>query len=405
MKKTNFLIVCLLILSVSVFALDPYIGDNTNFEDGTTNWSAFGNVSITSSGTSQEGSKSIKITKSNTSPGGITIALDKKLGAGGSNLIVEAFVRIKTGPSNAEFSIGLEHTVLKTISGGVQIPVVYQFPGMGTRTVYKNKWTKVIIRCNTARWKTISADLQLFLDGTDATYYIDNVKISMSGVNAPFPQQVDYNGCIKPNNVNQDSLDKSVGDYFDQWKEDYLHVGTTPYTYYLKMFATGTGGTTIIYKSTSEAVGYGMMIFALMAGYDYDAQKIFDGIYRMSRIFPSPVENNCNLMSYAVPNDEDPGKAEGSAADGDLDIAYALILAHKQWGSVDNGSEYHYLNEAKAIINTNGILEWCISPVTKRIQLGDFVLEHSADATWQTWDATDILYQIFGLAPGSFKSI
>ena len=47
-------------------------------------------------------------------------------------------------------------------------------------------------------------------------------------------------------------------------------------------------------------------------------------------------------------------KAQGhfdSATDGDLDIAYSLLLAHKQWGS--NGT-VNYLKEAQDMI-TKGI--------------------------------------------------
>jgi endo-1,4-beta-D-glucanase Y len=134
-----------------------------------------------------------------------------------------------------------------------------------------------------------------------------------------------------------------------------------------------------------------------MAGHDANAQTIFDGLFKTARAFRSSI--NSNLMGWVV---ADATGAQGhfdSATDGDIDIAYSLILAHYQWGS--NGS-INYLNEAKKMI-TNGIK---VANVTSnnRLNLGDWdgksalntrpsdwMLSHlrafyqeTGDATWLT---------------------
>jgi endo-1,4-beta-D-glucanase Y len=101
-----------------------------------------------------------------------------------------------------------------------------------------------------------------------------------------------------------------------------------------------------------------MVITALMAGYDPKAQDIFNGLYKVFRTFPST--NTADLMDWQILNKcpagatcHEPvpgcfsidGADSGSATDGDMDIAFALLLADKQWGS--NGA---YLAEARKVI-------------------------------------------------------
>jgi endo-1,4-beta-D-glucanase Y len=129
--------------------------------------------------------------------------------------------------------------------------------------------------------------------------------------------------------------------------------------------------------TVSEGQGYGMVIVALMAGFDPDAQTKFDGLWLFSREFPSSI--GINLMSWcvkAISPDfagenrlfEIPQGEDNSAFDGDADIAYALLLAHKQWGS--NG-KINYLKEAKKILND--ILKYTIGNKSHLPKLGDWV--------------------------------
>ncbi|MGG1148220.1 glycosyl hydrolase family 8 [Bacillus wiedmannii] len=195
----------------------------------------------------------------------------------------------------------------------------------------------------------------------------------------PFPQQVNYAGVIKPNHVTQESLNASVRSYYDNWKKKYLKndLSSLPGGYYVKGEITGdVDGFKPL--GTSEGQGYGMIITVLMAGYDSNAQKIYDGLFKTARTFKS--SQNPNLMGWVV---ADSKKAQGhfdSATDGDLDIAYSLLLAHKQWGS--NGT-VNYLKEAQDMI-TKGIKA---SNVTNnnRLNLGDWDSKNSLDTRPSDW--------------------
>ncbi|MED2935142.1 glycosyl hydrolase family 8 [Bacillus wiedmannii] len=195
----------------------------------------------------------------------------------------------------------------------------------------------------------------------------------------PFPQQVNYAGVIKPNHVTQESLNASVRSYYDNWKKKYLKndLSSLPGGYYVKGEITGDADG---FKplGTSEGQGYGMIITVLMAGYDSNAQKIYDSLFKTARTFKS--SQNPNLMGWVV---ADSKKAQGhfdSATDGDLDIAYSLLLAHKQWGS--NGT-VNYLKEAQDMI-TKGIKA---SNVTNnnRLNLGDWDSKNSLDTRPSDW--------------------
>src|SRR5215813_9795986 len=164
--------------------------------------------------------------------------------------------------------------------------------------------------------------------------------------NRPFPQNLTYPGCIKPNNVTQTDMNNSVKSHYDHWKKSYVRQsnGVTPGGgYYVFMKGTGGSGDEI---TTSEAHGYGMIIFALMAGYDDQAKQYFDGMFNMFDKHRS--KNNPNNMSWVIDSSELASKDQGSATDGDMDIAYAFMLAHFQWGSKGN---INYLTQAQRIIS------------------------------------------------------
>jgi len=199
-------------------------------------------------------------------------------------------------------------------------------------------------------------------------------------VNRPFPQSLAYPGCIKPDNVTQTDMNDSVKSYYGYWKKTYVRQsnGVTPGGgYYVFMKGTGGSGDEI---TTSEAHGYGMIVFALMAGYDSQAKRYFDGMFNMFDKHRS--KNNPNNMSWAIDKSELPSKDQDSATDGDMDIAYALLLAHHQWGS--NGS-IDYLAHARKII-TDGVKGAAMGRESKRTLLGDSCTDQYATraSDWMT---------------------
>ncbi len=181
----------------------------------------------------------------------------------------------------------------------------------------------------------------------------------------PFPQAGVWSQGIKPSGISQAALNEAVTARFRDWRDRFVYPsnGTTPGGYYVKMEGTNGPGDEI---TTSEAAGYGMIIFALLDGCDGNEQSYFDGIYKMVKAHPSII--NPELMSWYITEDENPDNGSDSATDGDLDIAYALLLAHCQWGS---DGEINYLAEALRLIE-KGIAESEIAWVSGRTRLGDW---------------------------------
>lgn len=179
----------------------------------------------------------------------------------------------------------------------------------------------------------------------------------------PFPQHVQYApGSILPNHRSQDQLDDDVRAFYDQWKAEFVvEAGISPDGIIMYRIAFGKdkpGFDTTV----SEGQGYGMIIVPLMAGYDEDAQKIFDGLWEFVRAHPSDADPR--LMDWNIPDTENGNE---SAFDGDADIAYGLLLADAQWGSA---GRINYKAEAEELIS--GILESTIGPDSHLPMLGDW---------------------------------
>jgi hypothetical protein len=180
----------------------------------------------------------------------------------------------------------------------------------------------------------------------------------------PFPQHTQYHTHIKPNQYTQDQLDDQVRAFYDQWKAKYLINGCEDDQYYV-FFDSGNTVT------VSEAMGYGMMIVPLMAGYDPDAKTIFNGLYRYYKAHPSHIMPH--LMAWKQITGCVDADGPDSATDGDIDIAFGLLLAHAQWGS--QGS-INYFHEAELIINDimgTTAAEGDINQDYYSIKLGDWV--------------------------------
>jgi len=190
--------------------------------------------------------------------------------------------------------------------------------------------------------------------------------------NHPFPVDLTVEGVVKPNHKSQDALNKDVINFYEQWKLNYLNNYKGTDICYIE--GDFTGGEpdgwpkNVRGISQSEATGYGMIVFALMAGYDEYANTYFNGLVKLYETNQS-IFNNKN-MSWIIPNVYDPNMTKSdSASDGDLDIAYALILADKQWGS--GGDNPDYIGMAKGMMK-EGILGFDISKSTNRVLMGDF---------------------------------
>lgn len=166
-------------------------------------------------------------------------------------------------------------------------------------------------------------------------------------------------GAILPNHVGQATLDQATRDFYDAWKARYLKQ-TCGAGRYVVEARTKAGNLTV-----SEAHGYGMLLAVLMAGHDPDARAIFDGMVTFRREHPSI--HTPSLMAWYQKKSCRSAEGSDSATDGDLDIAYALLLADRQWGSC---GPIDYAAEAAAVLA--GLASGAVDASGSYLRLGDW---------------------------------
>lgn len=200
----------------------------------------------------------------------------------------------------------------------------------------------------------------------------------------PFPYPAEYQGkFVFPQRPPQ-ARAAALSRLYDQWKRKYFrvnpHDGTQAY-----IFWQGEEGITV-----SEAHGYGMLLTAYFAGHDPDAKADFDRLTRFYLAHPSAI---CPpLMAW---QQDDDGRAivdingVDSATDGDLDIAYALLLADRQWGS---DGELNYL--ALAGDSMNASMKGVVDRRHRMLLIGDWALDSGPDHAVTT-RPSDFMFQHF----------
>lgn len=132
-------------------------------------------------------------------------------------------------------------------------------------------------------------------------------------------------GVIAPANHTPAELDAATAAFYTAWKAAYVVPGCAAGQRRIKT-APATSEFTV-----SEGHGYGMLIAAIMDGVDPDAHALFDELYAYYDAHRSV--NDPGLMAWAQNASCADVEGADSATDGDLDIAYALLLADRQWGS------------------------------------------------------------------------
>jgi endo-1,4-beta-D-glucanase Y len=165
-----------------------------------------------------------------------------------------------------------------------------------------------------------------------------------------------FKGTIKPNSTTQAKLDRAVSGFYDQWKKRYIkNVPGRSQSY---IWFEGKDGK----KCVSEGQGYGMVI---MAVHDPSAQKTYDNLLRYCRAHPAA--RSRYLMAWAQKtNGTDVDRS--TATDGDMDIAFSLLLAAKHWG---NMGSIDYLQEARERIKA--IMKYQINPKTFTVWISDAI--------------------------------
>jgi len=198
----------------------------------------------------------------------------------------------------------------------------------------------------------------------------------------PFPQHTTYaSGSILPS-ASQTARDSAAANFYDAWKAKYLKPGCEAGQAYVAVNLDHEADN----KKTltfSEAHGYGMLLVALMAGHDPDAQTLFNELDAYFHAHPDSIDPP--LMAWrqvkgckTEPDDRD------SATDGDLDIACALLMADAQWGSA---GAVNYKAEALEVIAAIKRSE--VDAVVPSVQLGDWVTD--APKRQHDWRLSDFM--------------
>jgi endoglucanase len=120
------------------------------------------------------------------------------------------------------------------------------------------------------------------------------------------------------------------------------------YSTWLQFYEEGPNGLARIKYDTpdhtvSEGIAYGMLIFVYMENGTNNTQPKFDKLYAYYKHFG---RFNGYLMEWKI-NGFSSVNLDGSATDADVDVALALLMAHKQWGSAGN---VNYIAEAEALL-------------------------------------------------------
>jgi endo-1,4-beta-D-glucanase Y len=209
----------------------------------------------------------------------------------------------------------------------------------------------------------------------------------------PFPNHTGYaQGTLLPNYRTQEQLDNDVRAFYDYWKATYViqdGQSTEGLPLYRIAFGKDAEGQA---NTVSEGQGFGMTILPVMAGYDPEAQVIFDGLWLFVRAHPSEVDPR--LMDWNIVETE----GNDSAFDGDADIALGLLMADAQWGSQGT---INYKSEAETMIAA--ILESTIGPDSRLPMLGDWTAPDGEGFNQYTPRSSDFMlvnFRAFGKATG-----
>ncbi|ETY72642.1 glycosyl hydrolase family 8 [Lactiplantibacillus fabifermentans] len=135
--------------------------------------------------------------------------------------------------------------------------------------------------------------------------------------------------------------DHEIKTHYAEWQAAYLRGQHSKY-----VLTTSTGKP----QTLSEAQGYGMLITVMAANHQLATQRTFNQLTRYYLAHRLSVANPLMAWRQTEKNGQmqSASNERTSATDGDLDIAYALILADQQWGS---RGQYNYRRLAKQLIS------------------------------------------------------
>ena len=159
------------------------------------------------------------------------------------------------------------------------------------------------------------------------------------GHNFPFPQNRQSSRCTYPTAYRNEDVQAA----YAKWKSD--NVTANGAKNYLRVQRPNEPGGNLATNSTvSEGIGYGMLIAVFM-----DDQNLFDNLWLYEQ---QCLDGKTGLRTWYLGPDGNVGTAadgtsgNGPATDADEDMAFALIMASKQWGGQGKLAK-NYLDIAK----------------------------------------------------------
>lgn len=323
---------------------------------------------------------------------------------------------------------------------------IYKFETTIDTIAYDGKATRFSLQFSHNK-STLSSNLTLYsLSGTKKSG--DEIPGEF-----PFPMRRSYSRptdlpYLQDNGLTQVAMEEEVKRQWLQWKDRYLldanysNCTTGKYVHYAGGAEGMAAGWTAV--TVSEAHAYGMLLLVLMEGAEDDSyQDEFDEMIEFYEIWEggnapfmgwqlaTTTHQPGKLLFSIFPDTDDPANppssaydyGKGSAADPDMDMAYAFLLADKQWGS---DGTYDYKAMALEFIDAAADLyiapddhlyvggwvkDWG-SPMEKRItRSSDFLFQHWTtfygetldqrwrDVTWASWDMVSANSNSKGLIP------
>ncbi|HEY2407358.1 MAG TPA: glycosyl hydrolase family 8 [Polyangiaceae bacterium] len=132
----------------------------------------------------------------------------------------------------------------------------------------------------------------------------------------PFPRNLRQAGCSYPSQADAADARRAV----QAWRDEIITADGARGFLRARRPDTPDG---VANSTVSEGIAYGMIIAVMI-----DDQPLFDGLYQYALAFA----NERGLMNWYIAPDGQAPLGVGGATDSDEDIAWALLMADRQWG-------------------------------------------------------------------------
>jgi len=188
----------------------------------------------------------------------------------------------------------------------------------GHRKQHRNRSPPSLVRTLASRLPGLAAALLLIACQSESDRS-ESSPGSASGARFPFPQNRPSAHCSYPSNF----ANADVRAAYAKWKTDLVTAEGAGGFRRVRRPDTPDG---IANSTVSEGIAYGMLLAVYM-----DDQPLFDDLWQYAKLWADPL----GLMSWYIDPEGKvacPGETGcGAATDADEDMAFALVMADRQW--------------------------------------------------------------------------